>query len=792
MASTQRRLPIITVASVEAALDSLLYTTSDTSAATSLHYLAIVDHFLESPERPPAEALRQYALRCILHDVITAELTRQRQIFGLLVPQADSALANAQQELLGDSQQNSPELMAWSLLYYRYVRVELTLTQEEISTLTAIHPRTLLRYKKHAIERLTDLLITAEWDIRAQQRQRRLLAHLPKYGSMPLIGRETEVRQIHHILTTQTNPCIFITGQTGVGKSALLYSIVIELIKINHIDEVIWLENPVSVAALQRELDYRLVPARSRTTTVRDMLLTWRVVIILDGITPLVNSAPAADWQQMFALLSFATTLVTSEIFRPIRPDVVHLPLSNLSWEATQVFLRYLFKQQDRDETALQDYAAAIWHITGGNPQGTHLAFAQIEQGNLDFYEQVVLDELFTGIYDALDVDTRQMWHILSILPEGQVSVDTIYELALAHTLPALLAAHLVQPVDTITKHYCMNHPARQFIALCYHQREETRHLFQQLIVQYFHAPTWFFELLLATDWLTIDHERALHWLRQHGRSAIKTGQPVRWRYILEKYRAVLDLPLRFGYAVCLRRTGDWAAAQRVLRDCVAESGKKGDFWLQAEMLIEIAVLNRQRGEYQKAQHWLQKAALQSPTHPELPQRIALEWAQIAIDSGDVRLAQQHLHVMPENETTCLLYAELSLLNRQFDECQRLAQKILANASETALNQAAAHTILGRSYQAKAQFAVAVEHFDAARIVFERSGDVFAAARAQSNLAAALLALHKWDDAEKLLSQAHSLQSQLHDVVGYNATQINLNVLTRQRLLASTHEETAE
>lgn len=792
MVSAHRRQPLITITSVEAALDSLLYTTTDTSAASSLHYLAVIDRFLENPAHPPAESLRHYALRCILSEIITAELARQRQIFGLQPPEMDTPLKAAQQELITDSQQNSPELMAWSSLYFRYVRVELNLTQEEIGTLTSVNPRTLLRYKKHGIERLMDLLIAAEWEVRSQQRQRRLFANLPVYRAASLIGREAELAQLRHILETNARPNIFISGQSGVGKSALLQQLVSELIRTDEIDDIIWLENPTSIEAIERELEYRLLPPRSRTTTVRDMLLTWRVIVVLDDITGLANTAPVEDWEKLCDLLSFTTTFITSKIFRATRPDVFHLPLANLSFEDATLFLRQLFNHQERDETALQDYAAAIWHAAGGNPQGIHLAFAQIERGNLDFYEQIVLDDLYTGIYERLNADARQLWHIFSLLPEGSLSAHQIQALSAENGLAVLLAAGMVEVSANTPRRYGMNHPARQFVQRGYQQRQDIQMAFQQLIAESILMPVWLIECLLAVDWLKIEEKICSDLLHHTWREGVKNGHPVHWRHILEKHRSLINTPLRLAYAICLRRAGDVAASERYLNDCLAESGKEGDFLLQAEIMVEIAVLLRQRGEYEKAQHLLQRAAIQSRANPKLQQRIALELTQIAVDSGDARLAQQYLHHLPEDATTRLLYAEVYLLNRKFDDCWKLALIIVDNPAEPIQQQASAHTILGRCYQAQNRIEQAIAHFDAARILFERVGDGFAAARAQSNLAAMLLTLQRLDDAEKLLLQARSLQSQLHDVVGYNATQSNFNVLTRQRLFTSTHEETAE
>jgi hypothetical protein len=57
-------------------------------------------------------------------------------------------------------------LIGWSWLYYAYVRVELHLSAAQFCEVAHIDPRTLRRYQKRAMLRLTARLIAGEQQAR--------------------------------------------------------------------------------------------------------------------------------------------------------------------------------------------------------------------------------------------------------------------------------------------------------------------------------------------------------------------------------------------------------------------------------------------------------------------------------------------------------------------------------------------------------------------------------------------------------------------------------------------------
>ena len=65
--------------------------------------------------------------------------------------------------------------------------------------------------------------------------------------------------------------------------------------------------------------------------------------------------------------------------------------------------------------------------------------------------------------------------------------------------------------------------------------------------------------------------------------------------------------------------------------------------------------------------------------------------------------------------------------------------------------------------------------------LYDRAGDAFAFARARTNLAALYIETREFDRAEELLELALMMQQRLQDVVGLDATQVNIQHLHRLR-----------
>ncbi len=100
-------------------------------------------------------AAADLALIELLNAEIIQSLHTQRRHYLLSPPSTDQVLAQALEALALDFRQQCPELEAWSLLFFRYVRVDLCLSWEQIATTTAQTRRTLRRRQLRGLLRLT-------------------------------------------------------------------------------------------------------------------------------------------------------------------------------------------------------------------------------------------------------------------------------------------------------------------------------------------------------------------------------------------------------------------------------------------------------------------------------------------------------------------------------------------------------------------------------------------------------------------------------------------------------------
>jgi hypothetical protein len=110
---------------------------------------------------PHSKTVIDFLLTELLTDRIIHELSHLRWVYQLTLPEV-ACLETALTDLKQDFRVGSPELEAWSLLHYRYVRVDLALEWPQIAAVTAQHERTLRRRVQLGLHRLSHVLIATE------------------------------------------------------------------------------------------------------------------------------------------------------------------------------------------------------------------------------------------------------------------------------------------------------------------------------------------------------------------------------------------------------------------------------------------------------------------------------------------------------------------------------------------------------------------------------------------------------------------------------------------------------
>ena len=144
---------------VQKVLRALWHGTSQDSHLRGLH---LVDAILRDPVFPASSQSREYALNHILTQIITEQLTHQRVMLHRQPPAAAETRMEALSAIRHDGVSGSPELLGWSWLYYHFVRVELYITAGDFCAEVGVTRRTLRRYQRRGMRRLTAHLIEAE------------------------------------------------------------------------------------------------------------------------------------------------------------------------------------------------------------------------------------------------------------------------------------------------------------------------------------------------------------------------------------------------------------------------------------------------------------------------------------------------------------------------------------------------------------------------------------------------------------------------------------------------------
>jgi hypothetical protein len=301
-----------------------------------------------------------------------------------------------------------------------------------------IGPSTLYRYKKSAIQHLTEVLYELEEETHAAFRTR-LLARLAPPSYTLLLGVERHLQQLTQLLTSPKPPWIVaLAGMGGIGKTTLADALVRELIAQGAVQEVGWVtarqtilqwngplqqvaEPALTLEALAEELCMQLLgeqPAGGAAKTsalsrLRALLKERPYLIVIDNLETVSDlEALVVALRELAAPTKF---LLTSRESLFTQPDVYHFSVPELSPADALELIRH--EAQGRNLTQLAQATDAellpIVEIAGGNPLAlrliagqTYIHPLQVVLDNLAKARGAQIENLYTYIY-------RQAWERL-------------------------------------------------------------------------------------------------------------------------------------------------------------------------------------------------------------------------------------------------------------------------------------------------------------------------------------------------------------------------------------------
>lgn len=748
--------PFITLGSVRAALDSVIHV-STAYAPNPLEHLLLVDEFLTNPDLPKTKLDRQFALNYLLISIIREEYCRLRNVFGMGQTSEDMSLAHTLEQVQEDLHAGSTELVVWNLLYVRYVRSDLGLTLEMLAQPTHTDARTLRRYMRHALEIFTKNLIQREWEARHRQRERRLLSELPSAKSTLLIGREDAVREIERFLAVPGRQHIVVIGEAGIGKSIFVQEVLRKQIVGGALDHLIWIHHPPSVTFVRHHLIERLLPEGTRIS-LGEYLLLYPVGIVLDSI----ESMEQQGLETLLDELSGALVFITTRVSAPLHNITRQIMLDELD-ESDSVSLAH-------NIVGSSNSSRAAYRRVGGNPLAIKLAAQTID----DIRER-----------------HRQTLYMFALFPPGPVNGHDLCELWPDLTgqtdIVALAQRGLIESVSEDQLLYLVPTSSRKQVEQNYAQNKHEREMINDLLYKMRpDSPTATLKVVeqaLLSPWLTLDLPWQHQWIEQLWSEGVNQGHCARWCTILESCLNKTegdDLTLLTAYGICLRRLAQWDSAEAVFQRILHLTGQIGAFLPQARAMVELGVLYKNQGHYEKAPLIFAQVASILQNHPDLALTNLLrrQQAQIAIESEDAAEAFRVLSEIQDLSPAVLaLRSEAFLLMGDWRTCLELAQATLELPGISPAFEAQSYSIMGRSYEMGGEFTLASRYLESAVTLLEQADDRFTLARAQSNLGAVLIREKAYNDAQCLLEQAASAQTQFKDQLGLAMTRHNLRVL---------------
>lgn len=776
--------PTISVESIEATLKTLGHHASEVPEVVALQHLALVDLYLENPSRPPTEDIRGWALRSLLVKTITEALSEQRRFFDLPLASSREKRRTAFECIQQDSLQNSHVLLGWSILFYRYVRADLAITTQELADYVNVHQRTIRRERHDAILRLRDRLADAEWKARQMNQRRMLRANIPE-KQVKLLERDSEMNLILNRLKDNQATHFFVTGATGIGKSAFAAAVAHQLIDENALDFIIWLSKPQHVMDVKNAVHDALLPYPSEAE-MNALLLEYRTLVVIDDATSLIMKHE--EWLDLLRYLNHAIVLVCHREHVLFPHPIIHIPIRELS----EFGIYELIKTYPLAETITETLQKQIWENVGGNPRSVDYALRQIANGNRIQFGALALRSIYHNLFEQLDNDFRGLWILLATLPNG-IHVGNLNFLIGSDN--RLFDYGLIELLDSDGQMLQFVPSARYYIetiiasdkALAILAIEKLKAILGGKSFPLPRTVSDVFLEILECSWLEIDVRAAFAVLSGLDTRILTIPQLRKWWQQITVYDVEPSLELLLLKGIAARRLHYYDEAFLILDHIIQQTGQIGEFVQQSVARYELAVLYQSRAEFDRAIHVyreLESYPVQT-ANQSLMVQIKRQQARIAIEKRNAEIAVRYLESYPRVIQDEILLCEALLIRGDGEACREQAEIHLQDVQEEPLLASSLYTIIGRSYAQDGRIDEAIGYLNATLALTERFNTDFDIARAQCNLASVYLQLDEeqsLDYAGQLLGQAQSTQMLIVDTVGLLITERNLQHLNILRL----------
>jgi len=780
--------PSITRSAISAALNSLVQVSRKEQGFHELTHLLIVEMMVSDPQFPPIEHPREYALQTILITLISEKLNEARQFFGISQAHSGSSREVVIEFIAQDVRAGGLELIAWSILYHRFVLIDFSPSLEDLSRCYQIADKTLQRQLHFGVKLLTRVLSQKEWEARRANQSASLMMALPLRGKSKLFGRGALLEQIVQTIIIAPIKHGLITGHHGIGKTTLVEHVARQLIELDQVERIIWLSTPRTIEDIRLQLLSQL-QAQDQSLPLRGLLAAHKTMIVLDDAEEL--------WQNLRALHDFlsdvadAIVLIISSEANTLPPSVeFHFVVEELTLPAAEKLVTdtlYMIGQSPDNST--KDVARELYARFGGSPLALRLAATQWLTEEPYWVDNLVSAQTFGAVFDGLAEETQKLWCSLALFPRGAVETFTIEGFWGAPVpikgLQLLQRKGVIYYVSAGT--YQLIEPSIAFIRRAHLSHDKLKTMILHLLENFFNSdyslrnPTIALEIA-EHRWIGLDGEQFMAWLEIAWRTgSFATNNWLTFLELWEDMRSGISYSLNIAQAVCLRRIGRHYEAEQRLMNLVSVTGSLGRFSEQLEARIEWAVTKAKQSEYSVAEQILENAFRSlRKNDSQTRRRILLVLAQMAVEQNNAVRALTLLDPIQNETEAFLVVAEAYFLNGEYEKCEYFAQKLLIIANHDLRIRMQVYTLMGRANEVQGDLTTAYSMFTQALLLAQRLDDSFSLARIQTNLAAVFLQTGKYIEAHELLNEAYVTQRRMGDTTGLHSTQYNRQLLEQR------------
>ncbi|MGF1505349.1 MAG: AAA family ATPase [Anaerolineae bacterium] len=571
-----------------------------------------------------------------LADAITDRLNALRKIEGLSAVDPMCTRIQAEADLGMDFSQGSVPLESWSVLYYRYVRVDLDMQVQDIERITGVAARQIRRRETNGCWLLAGLISRYEQETRFAHWDIWLQSKLPARQTDQLHGVGDLIETVGASIAQRPGAVTALTAPGGMGKTTIAREVAAHLLQHHVFDEFAWLtlHSPVTEAELLNQLAVQLgflhlfdAALEERKHALRILLAQRRALIVIDNADyltmPLVR---------LVNLVGGGHVLLTSR-HRPDDTDIslTNYPIPPPSFGAFHAMIadhiRQLRLPRLSDDTLRDIYDAAEGNILVGKALASHLGLHAAHTVNLGTLQandgQGLLSFLFEDTWQQLPEDAQLVALSLRLLAAEPIDEETLSKVSglhadsVARALKALdkqLVLRVDEPglftLHPLFEEY-LGQLAGQNTAEVEAIIERTFTRQADLSLNLLGAVPLLFEQTSAL----VDNHRLAVMLLEAAPYARQMGQWLVWRNVLAMAAGQVRQEddhlhglLLIEWGTAERWLGNMPYADDLLEAAIIQLGAVGDFLNQSRALIEHGRLHQQQGHIAQAEIHFQQA----------------------------------------------------------------------------------------------------------------------------------------------------------------------------------------